>query len=137
MALGGYVFRGLGFSFTGQGRELNTSWASLKTIGRFDALQWTGPQSDSFSIKGALFDEAFGGQASLDGIRGAAKSGKALMLVTGDGRVHGRHVVEGVSEERDRISASGQARKNSYSIKLKRYTGDGGGVLDGIVSLFT
>jgi len=134
MALGGFVFRALGFSFYGQGRSLDTPWAELDVVGRMDALQWTGPKADAFSIKGAIFDEAFGGQASLDGIRGAATAGVPLMLVTRAGRVHGMHVCFGVDEDRTTINALGQARMNAYEIKLRRYTG--GGILGGLLSLF-
>jgi phage protein U len=128
MALGSFVFRALGFSFEGQGRELSTPWAEIDVCGTFDALQWMGPQSDSFAITGAIFDEAFGGQASLDGIRAAAQAGRPLMLVTRAGRVHGLHVVFGVSEDRSVISGSGQARINSYQIELRRYPGNAGGL---------
>ena len=126
MALGSFVFRALGFSFDGQGRELSSAWAEIDVCGDLDALQWMGAQSDSFSIHGAVFDEAFGGQASLDGIRSAALAGKPLMLVTRAGRVHGLHVVFGVSEDRSVINAAGQARINAYQIELRRYSGGGG-----------
>lgn len=126
MALGSFVFRAIGFSFQGQGRDLQTAWAEINVVGTLDALQWMGGQSDSFSIRGAVFDEAFGGQASLDGIRAAALAGRPLMLVTRAGNVHGMHVVFGVSEDRDSIAATGQARINSYQIDLRRYPGSGG-----------
>lgn len=134
MALGSFAFRGLGFAFVGQGRDLATPWAELDVVARFDALQWTGPKSDSFSIRGVIFDEAFGGQASLDGIRAAAIAGVPLMLVTRAGRVHGLHVVFGVREDRDRINATGQARINSYEIALRKYSGAGiGGIVGGLL----
>jgi hypothetical protein len=126
MALGGFVFRALGFSFDTQGRGLETPWAEIEVAGRFDALQWTGPKSESFSIKGVIFDPEFGGQESLDGLRRSAQSGTPLMLVTRAGRVMGRHVVIGITEDRTYIRASGQARLNHYSIELRRYHGVAG-----------
>lgn len=129
MTLGRFAFRALGFSFTEQGRGLETPWAELETVGRMDALQWTGPKSETFSIKGVIFDPEFGGQASLDGLRGAAKSGTPLMLVTRQGRVKGKHIVVSVSEDRSYIQANGQARLNAYSIELKLYDQKGGGGL--------
>lgn len=120
MALGKFKFRALGFSFTEQGRDLDTPWAELEVCYRLDALQWTGPKSDRFSIKGAIFEQEFGGQASLDGIRSSALAGKPLMLVTFAGQVHGNHAIFGVREERVAIIADGRARKNSYSIELRR-----------------
>jgi uncharacterized protein len=134
MALGSFVFRALGFAFESQGRELSSPWAEIDVCGDFDALQWMGAKSDSFSIRGAIFDEAFGGQASLDGIRSAGIAGKPLMLVTRAGQVHGLHVVYGVSEDRTTINAAGQARANGYQIELRRYAGGGGlgGLLGGL-----
>lgn len=129
MALGPFAFRALGFSFTGQGRDLATPWAEIEVCYRLDALQWTGPKSDSFTIKGCLFDMEFGGQASLDGVRAAALAGRPLMLVTFAGDVHGLHAILGVKEERDAINAIGQARKNSYAIELKRIGSSGGGII--------
>ena len=134
MALGPYQFRALGFSFEGQSLELDTKWAELNVASRFDALQWTGPTSQSFSIDGVIFDEAFGGQSSLDGIKRAAVAGIPLMLVTLAGRVSGLHVVFGVSEDRDHVRADGLARVNSYEITLRKYTGSG--LAGSIMSLF-
>lgn len=126
MALGSFAFRALGFSFHGQGRELETPWAELEVAADFDHLQWTGPKSDSFSIRGVIFEESFGGEASLNGIRQAAISGRPLMLVTRAGRVHGNHVIFGVSEDRSLIRADGMSRRNEYEIKLRKYAGPGG-----------
>lgn len=134
MALGGYAFRGLGFSFDSQSLDLQTPWAELDVVGRMDAMHWTGPKSEGFAIRGCVFEEAFGGQASLDGIRAAAKAGAPLMLVTGAGKVHGMHVVFSVSEDRTNIRYDGMARKNAYDIALRKYAP--GGALGGLISLF-
>jgi phage protein U len=120
MALGGFTFRALGFSFGTQEIELSTPWAEIDVCYRLAALQWTGPKSDSFAIKGVIFEEAFGGLSSLDGIRDAASNGEPLMLVTFSGKVHGRHAVQQVSQERDYIRYDGLARRVSYSIQLRR-----------------
>jgi len=130
MALGQFVFRALGFSFQTQGRGLETPWAEIDVAGRFDALQWTGPKSESFSIAGVIFDPEFGGQETLDGLRQAAANGIPLMLVTRSGKVGGRHVVTGVTEDRSEVRGSGDARLNRYTIELRRYHGQGvGGAL--------
>lgn len=138
MALGPFAFRALGFGFTDQDLDLQTPWASQNVADRFDALQWTGPKSEAFSIKGVIFAEEFGGQSTLDGLKGAAIAGLPLMLVTGAGRVHGLHVVEAVTEARTFVRADGLARRNGYDIKCKRYHGSGlvGGI-GGLVTLFT
>lgn len=137
MALGGFVFRSLGFSFVTQGRQTETPWSEIETVARLDALQWTGPKSESFSIRGVIFDEAFGGQATLNGLRQAQLLGRPLMLVTYAGSVMGMHVVMSISEDRDRINATGQARINQYEIALRKYQGSGIAGLSSLVSIFT
>ncbi|WP_409560182.1 phage tail protein [Hyphomicrobium sp. MC8b] len=120
MALGGFAFRALGFSFNTQEIDLDTPWAEIEVCYRLTALQWTGPRDDRFAIKGIVFEEEFGGLSSLEGIRASAKSGTPLMLVTFSGKVHGRHAIQRVSQERDAIRYDGLARRTSYSIELRR-----------------
>jgi len=135
MTLGPFAFQALGFSFAGQSRDIDTSWATVPVAGRLDALHWTGPKSEAFGIEGVLFAEAFGGQASLDGITEAALQGRPLMLVTRAGQVHGLHAIQGVRENRKNIRSDGLARVNSYSIDLKRYTGSASSGLN-LIGLF-
>ncbi len=82
MALGPFMFRAHGFGYTGVGRKLDTTWAEIETAGRLNALQWTGPRSEVVTINGVLFPQEFGGAATLEGVRLAAKSGMPLMLVS-------------------------------------------------------
>ena len=135
MALGPFAFEAFGLGAKTQDRSLDTSWAELQTVARFDALQWMGPKSDEVQISGCIFEEAFGGQASLDGIRNAAIAGRPLMLVTGAGNIHGMHVVFSVSEGREYLRADGLARFNAFDISLRRYTGTGG--IGSLAILFT
>ena len=123
MALGPFAFEGLGFGFDKMSRRLNTQWASVATAGGFDAQQWLGPKTEDITISGVVFDKSFGGQGSLDGIRGAALSGTPLMLVSLGGSIHGNMIVQGVDEAQAYFDARGGHRKNAYSIRLRRYTG--------------
>jgi len=122
MALGSYQFAALGFSMQDLSRDLQTPWAEVDVCARFDALHWTGPKSDTVTIKGCLFPEEFGGMGSLDGIKAAARAGRPLMLVTGAGDVGGRFVIFSVSEDWSLIDARGRPRRDAYSITLRRYT---------------
>ena len=128
MALGPFAFRALGFSYRDVSRELDTRWQEIEVCDRMNALQWTGPSSETLTIAGVLFPEEFGGLASLDGIRSAAKAGRPLMLVTRSGSVRGMHVIEGVSEDMSEHTRRALPRRNAYQISLKRYSGAGGGL---------
>lgn len=120
MALGPFKFRAHGFGYVGLGRKLDTTWAEIETAGRLNALQWTGPRSETVSITGVLFPQEFGGDGTLDGLRLAAQSGVPLMLVSLDGKVFGTHAIQGVDEDRGFHDRFGTPGRNAYSIELKR-----------------
>lgn len=123
MMLGGFAFEAHGFGYQGIRRAVNTSWAEVAVSQTLNPMQWTGPTSDEITISGVIFTEEFGGQSQLDGIVAAALSGVPMMLVSGgaaEGMVHGLYAVQGVDEDRSYHDASGVARRNAYSIKLKR-----------------
>lgn len=124
MMLGGFAFEAMGFGYDGLSRSVQTPWAEIDVAQGLDAQQWTGPKSDEITIKGVLFPAEFGGQASLDGLVAAALAGKKMMFVSGTasaGLIHGWFTVQSVEEDRSFIDASGAARRNAYSIKIKRY----------------
>lgn len=138
IALGPYQFQALGFHMTDLTRDLQTPWAEIDVAMRFDALHWTGPKSDSVTIKGVLFPEEFGGMAALNGIAASAKAGRPLMLVTGAGDVGGRFVVTALTEDWSFIDAAGRPRRDAYQITLRRYHGASGlgGILSALTRLF-
>lgn len=120
MALGPFAFRAHGFGYTDVGRKLDTSWAEIETAGRLNALQWTGPRSETVSINGVLFPQEFGGATTLEGVRLAAKSGIPLMLVSLGGKVFGSHAIQKLDEDRSYHDRNGTPGRNAYSIELKR-----------------
>ncbi len=120
MALGPFLFESHGFGYADVGRQLDTSWAELETAGQLNALQWTGPRSETISITGVLFPQAHGGQATLDGVRLAAKFGMPLMLVSLGGRVFGMHAVQKIDEDRAFHDRKGTPGSNAYTIEVKR-----------------
>lgn len=120
MALGPFMFRAHGFGYTGVGRSLDTSWAELETVGRLNALQWTGPRSEAVTISGVLFPQEFGGLTTLEGVRLAARNGLPLMLVSLGGLVFGSHAVQSITEDRAFHDRYGTPRRNAYTIEVKR-----------------
>lgn len=141
MMLGPYGFEAIGFGYEGVSRNVNTQWADVPVAQSLNQQQWTGPTSEEVTIKGVLFPVAYGGQGSMDGIIAAANAGTPLMLVSGfarNGTIHGMFTIQGVQEDRSYINANGKARKNSYTITLKRYAGEFsfGSMFGAVVSLF-
>lgn len=130
MMLGPFGFEALGFGYEGVGRRVQTPWADIQVVQSLNQQQWTGPTSDEVTIKGVLFPVEFGGQGSLDGIIAAASAGVPMMLVSGDdveGIIHGMFTIQSVDEDRSSHTLHGAARRNAYSISLKRYSGGLGG----------
>lgn len=137
MALGPFAFEAVGFSYAGMQHKTETKWASLSVAQGFDQLQWTGPKSETITIKGALFPEEFGGMGSLSRIRQAAIAGTPLPLVIMTGDIIGTlWVIETVSDDQSFILASGLPRKDEYQIGLKRYAGGLSAVTSALVGLF-
>lgn len=124
MMLGSFGFEALGFGYEGLTVKVNTQWADVPVAQTLNQQQWTGPTSEEVSIKGVLFPLEHGGQGSLDGLKAAAMAGTPMMLVSGDdarGVIHGTFTIQGIDEDRSYITASGAARRNAYTISLKRY----------------
>lgn len=139
MSLGSFPFSAIGFSYRTVGVSLDTKWAAIPVAGREDVLQWTGPTSKSFSIRGVLFPIADGGLSLLQGIQAAAEAGEPMMLVSRGGNIFGYHVVERITEDRDFIDRSGAPGQDAYEISVRRYGGavktSPGITLGGLLSL--
>lgn len=123
MALGPFMFRAHGFGYTDVNRTLDTAWAEIETVGRLNALQWTGPRSETMTINGVLFPKEWGGMATLEGVRLAAKNGVPLMMVSLGGMVFGSHAIQKVDEDRAFHDRLGTPGRNAYSIEVKRIGG--------------
>ncbi|KPU83676.1 oxidoreductase [Marinosulfonomonas sp. PRT-SC04] len=120
MALGPFMFHAHGFGYTDVSRKLDTTWAEIETVGRLNALQWTGPRSEVVTINGVLFPAEWGGSVTLEGVRLAAKNGIPLMLVSLGGMVFGSHAIQKVDEDRGFHDQYGAPGRNAYSIEIKR-----------------
>jgi len=125
MMLGSFAFEARdGLGYEGVSRKIQTPWADVAVAQTFNQQQWTGPTSEEITIKGVLFPLEYGGQTSLDGIIAAATAGTPMMLVSGDifaGLIHGTYTVQSVDEDKSYHTQAGTARKNAYSISLKKY----------------
>ena len=126
MSLGPFAFEALGFGYQDVGRRLQTPWASAEVGQSMDRDHWTGPKSEEVTIGGVIFDESLGGQSSLDGLSASAVAGLPLMLVSGNGGsgvISGFFTIQGIDEDRSLHDHAGRARRNAYTIRLKRYAG--------------
>lgn len=134
MILGQFPFESLGFGYQGVQRKVDTPWADVAVAQDLNQQQWTGPTSETVTIKGVLFPAHW--PASLGGLIGAANSGAPMMLVSGDadsGTIHGTFTVQSIDEDRSFIDGSGRAWRNAYTLTLKRYGRSRGSGIAGIL----
>lgn len=132
MMLGAFPFQALGFGYQGVQRKVETPWADVAVAQDLNQQQWTGPTSETVTIRGVLFPAEWA--ASLTGLIAAANSGTPMFLVSGDadsGVIHGTFTVQSIDEDRSYIDGSGRAWRNAYTLTLKRYgrASRGGGVV--------
>jgi uncharacterized protein len=121
MALGPFQFEAHGFGFNARRKFLDTPWAELPIAGGENQLQWLGTRGRGESIRGVLF-KSFGGQASLEGLKIAARNGLPLPFVDLAGfpsNVLGIHVVEEVSEDHTFVDRGGSPLRNAYYIAIR------------------
>jgi phage protein U len=102
-------------------RTTEYRWPSLDVFGGAQALQFTGRGPESINLQGSIFPGWRGGTGQLDAMRGQAAAGEPLMLVTGTGALLGRYVIERVDEKQSVFAAAGVARKQEFTLQLKRY----------------
>lgn len=139
MMLGAHAFEALGFGYQDVTRALDTAHAEVPLAGGMNATQWTGPGSDEITIRGVIFSQ-FGGQASLEGLRQDALSGKPLMLVSGAGSggvISGYYTVQAINEDRSFHDRAGRPARNAYTIKLRAYSVGPGGAPTSAPGLFS
>lgn len=123
MCLGPYMFHATNFGFNGLSRNVSTNWAEIEVVGGLNVAQWTGGQSDKISIKGVLFPEEFGGQATMGLLQRAAFSAMVLPLISLSGKVYGNFRIDSVDEEQGYHDHLGRARMNVYTIALTYHRG--------------
>lgn len=136
MMLGAFPFQSLGFGYQGVQRKVETPWADIAVAQDLNQQQWTGPTSETVTIRGVLFPAEWA--ASLTGLIGAANAGVPMFLVSGDaasGMIHGMFTVQSIDEDRSYIDGSGRPWRNAYTLTLKRYGKAGGAAGGGLGSL--
>lgn len=104
-------------------RSSNYNWSPQSRIGTADALQFTGLGRDSIGLRGIVYPEYKGGDGQIDLMRLQALVGVPLPLVSGQGRVLGLWVMEGVRETQAVFGFGGLPRRQEFDLRLRRYDG--------------
>ncbi len=152
MQLGTYQFSINTSAYQTLRRSVGYRWAAQDRIGRAAALQFIGPGEDSLSLDGVIFPThrelrnllsqrrpdaplsggsvlpvRFSQLSQLEAMREQAAAGTPLLLLDGQGQILGQWVIERVEEQQDNFARAGVARRQTFSLKLRKYS-DGSSV---------
>lgn len=121
MRLGSFSFGINTAAYNDLRRTTEYKWAAQERFGQRDAMQFTGPGTDSISLSGIILTAYRGGTGQLDILRELADSGEPQTLISGLGSVMGRWIIEGVEEGQDVFAAAGMPRRQSFNVRLKKF----------------
>lgn len=142
MQLGAYQFSISTAAYQTLRRSVAYRWSAQDRIGRSAALQFTGLGEDTLTLDGVIFPthkhvshrasgagfstEGFArshasGASQLDAMREQAATGKPQLLLDGQGQILGQWVIERIEEQQDTFARAGVARRQTFSLKLRKY----------------
>ncbi|QOE32756.1 baseplate protein [Achromobacter phage Mano] len=127
MTLGGFRFGINTAAYQTLKRKTEYRWAAQDRFGRREALQYTGPGTDSITLEGAIFPAYRGGTGQVSNLRALAATGRPHMLIDGLGNILGQWVIESVDEGQGTFAAFGIPRKQEFTVQIRKFD-DGFGI---------
>jgi len=123
MGLGPFRFLIDTLAYTDLVRTRSWKWVQQDIVGNYPALQFTGPDAETISLKGTTYPVfRIGGRVMLEGMAAMAGLGKPLLLVSGMGLIFGFYVIEKIEETQSEFMGTGFSKKIDFTIALKRYS---------------
>ena len=108
--------------------DINTKqrWVASERVGQRPALQNVGPDTDTTSLPGSIFDCWIGDMTSMDklyAIQKAAEPHELWTIIDGVGQPYlpGRWVISEISEQRKTLGAYGKPKQIEWVLTLLRY----------------
>ena len=121
MQLGSFQFGITTAAYQELTRSSEYRWASQDRFGREAALQFTGYGPDTITLPGVIFPEWRGGAGQVEAMRMMASQALPLVMVSGDGKMMGRWVIERVEERQSVFASGGAPRRQEFTLNLRRY----------------
>ena len=125
MALGDFRFSINGAAYQNLKHSAEYRWPSQARIGRDQALQFTGPGSETVQLSGLIYPHFKGGLDQVGEMRKMAGQGKPLSLTDGVGNYWGKWVITKIEEEKSDFTGPGLSKKISFNLDLSFYGQDG------------
>jgi len=117
--------------------DAGASFASHEVLGSMPSLEFVGEAQESWTVRGRLFPEKFGGMGDMGTLHSLRRSGAAQFFMRGDGVPMGWVVIERVTEKSQYIGANGVGRVIEFEVTLKRSKGpNAAGIFSALLSLF-
>lgn len=142
MTLGFFIFALDTVPFDSLDRERQARWASGNRVGRPPAHQFLGVGEETMTLEATLYPELSGGPEAVETLYKMMASGKAWVLLSGEGAVIGNYVITKIKDtmsvlEKAMVGGTGErrdghapvrAKKIVLSISLTRYDGPAEGM---------
>lgn len=105
-----------------QSFQEQNSWKhpSNERVGMRPAYQYTGQGESTITLSGWIAPEVAGTALSLSMLKAMANTGKAYILVSGLGIVHGFYIIDSITEDNTIFFETGKPRRIDFTITLKK-----------------
>lgn len=137
MLIGPVRFRVQPLNATEYTHSHGASHVEKPVIGGRPPLEWTGDETESWSIRAVLFPETFGGESALTVLALMRKTGLPQYMMRGDGTLMGWVVITSITEKSTYLDASGVGKVIEVDLGLRRSGAPSvAGYVQGISGLF-
>lgn len=120
MMLGPVQFEVVPFNTEGYGHGHEASFAEKPVLGVRPPLEFVGEGPETWTIRGKLFPEKFGGMGHLAVLYEARASGLPQYMMRGDGALMGWVSILSVTEKSSYLDSDGVGRVINVDITVKR-----------------
>ena len=118
--------------------EAGADYAAHAVLGRMPPLEFVGEGAESWTIRGRLFPQKFGGLPELETLHSMRRSGHAQFFMRGDGVPMGWVVIERIAEKSSYLASNGVGRVIEFDMVVKRAEGPSpDGIFNALLSIFS
>lgn len=121
MRLGSFTFGINTAAYDQLQRSAQYRWPTQQRFMNDDAIQYTGRGEETISLSGVILPHFRGGTGQLNRLRSLAETGQPQILISGLGEIMGNWVIEEVGETQEAFAAAGISRRQTFSLKLRRF----------------
>lgn len=126
LMLGGFKFSLNTAVFQTLERSTSYRWPAQERLGKFDALQYTGPGDDRIRLPGVVFPDWRSDASQLEQLRRLAGQGRPLRLILSSGQVLGLWVIENIEEGQAFYKPDGTFRRQEFTVHIRKFGDDAG-----------